>query len=58
MLHGSWLDNNLENAISSMAIEDVQQARQVDGVYIAIGCIVAFFVMIILLSRYVKGEYR
>ena len=58
MIHGNWLDDNLANALSVMTNDDVQQAREVDRVYIAIAGIVAFFVMIILLSRYIKGEYR
>ena len=58
MMHGNWLDDNLEYVLSMKTKEEIQQAREVDRVYIAIGGIVAFFVMIILLSRYVKGEYR
>ena len=58
LLHGNWLDDNLEMSMSSMTENKIQQARKVDRNYIAIGGIVAFFVMIILLSRYVKGEYR
>ena len=58
MMHANWMDKSLENELNQMTEKNVQKAREVDRVYIAIGGIVAFFVMIILLSRYVKGEYR
>ena len=58
MMHGNWMDNNLENSLRVMTNDEVKKAKEADRVYIAIGGIVAFFVMIILLSRYVKGEYR
>ena len=58
MMHGNWMDSNLDKSISIMTNNEVKKARELDRVYIAIGGIVAFFVMIILLSRYVKGEYR
>ena len=57
-LHGNWLDENLEVTLSYCTKKDVAQARKVDRGYIAIAGIAAFFIMVILLSRYVKGEYR
>ena len=57
-LHGKWLDENLEVTLSYCTKKDVAQARKVDRGYIAIAGIAAFFIMVILLSRYVKGEYR
>ena len=58
MMHSNWMDNNLENSLRVMTNDEVKKAKEADRVYIAIGGIVAFFIMIILLSRYVKGEYR
>lgn len=58
LMHGNWLDKNLEKELATMTSDKVKQARQVDRVYIAIAGIFSFFVMIILLSRYIKGEYR
>lgn len=57
-IHGEWLDHNLEKTLSQYTSEKIQQARTIDKTGIEVIAVLAFVIMVILLTRYMKGEYR
>ncbi len=57
-IHSEWLDHNLENTLGQYTSEKINQARTIDKTGIEVVAVLVFIIMIILLTRYMKGEYR
>lgn len=57
-IHGNWMDEHLKESIAYRVNEDIVEESEFDPTGIAVIGILAFAAMIIVLLRYVKGEYR
>ena len=57
-IHGRWMEEELENAIYYKASMDITEEGKFDASGIAVIGVLIFGAIIILLLRFVKGEYR
>lgn len=57
-IHGEWLDTNFEDELAKYASAEVNYAKRIDRTAIVAIGVLIFIVMIILLTRVIKGEYR
>lgn len=57
-MHGEWLDTSLDDELAKYTTEEVLHAKKIDRTGIIVIGIMFFIILIILLTRFVKGEYR
>lgn len=57
-IHGVWMDENLEEFLANRKSMEIAEKGKFDTSGIAVIGILAFCAMIVLLLRFVKGEYR
>ena len=57
-MHGEWLDTSLDDELGKYTTDEVLQAKKIDRTGIIVIGIMFFIILIILLTRFVKGEYR
>lgn len=57
-IHSEWLDEALKYELAENTSEELSQKGHVDTTGIAAMCVLAFGIMMIVLMRFIKGEYR
>lgn len=57
-IHSEWMDSNLGNELSKFTSEEVLRAKRIDRTGIVAIGVMLFVILVILLMRVVKGEYR
>ena len=57
-IHGEYMDNNIQKDLENLKSEEIESARTKDRSWIVVAGIIAFFCMIVLVNRKIRGEYR
>lgn len=57
-IHGKWLDENLEDFLEEKQVEEISETSKFDTSIIALTGIIIFVIIVVLLLRVIKGEYR
>ncbi len=57
-IHADWMDVNIERELANKTSASVVQQKNINNTWIIVVAVLAFVIMIVLLMRVVKGEYR
>ena len=57
-IHGEYMDRHLRSELAKMEDGEIQKARTKDKSWMVIVGIIAFFSMVVLVNRKIRGEYR
>lgn len=57
-IHGQYMDRNLEKDLFSLRDKNIETARTKDKSWIVVIGVIAFFCMVVLVNRKIRGEYR
>ena len=57
-IHGEYMDRHLSSELAKMEDGEIQKARTKDKSWMVIVGIIAFFSIVVLVNRRIRGEYR